>query len=168
MEWTWSRNLGHYTVKRMDDLTVEQRKKNMRRIKSKDTKPEIMLRKALWNKGYRYRKNFTKLLGKPDIVLTKYRICIFIDSEFFHGKDFESNYHSSKYNSLKEQIMAGEHADYWLTKIERNMERDKEVDAKLEEMGWRVIRFWSKEVIKNTDKCVQSIHDLIMSTNTSD
>lgn len=149
----------------MDDLTVEQRKKNMRKIKSKDTKPEVLLRKALWHKGYRYRKNYKNLPGKPDIVLTKYKICVFIDGEFFHGKNFESGYHSSKYCSLKEQIMAGDHADYWLHKIERNMERDREVDSELIATGWRVVRFWSKEAVNNTDKCVHSIQELIRRTS---
>lgn len=72
-----------------DNLTAKQRKKNMQNIKSKDTKIELALRKALWSKGYRYRKNYQKLLGKPDIVLTKYKIVIFCDSKFFHGKDWE-------------------------------------------------------------------------------
>ena len=69
----------------MDNLTKDQRRKNMKHIKSKDTKIEVILRKALWKKGYRYRKNYNKLLGKPDIVLPKYKIVIFCDSEFFHG-----------------------------------------------------------------------------------
>lgn len=103
----------------MDDLTPSQRSKNMRRIKSKNTKPEILLRKAVWKKGYRYRINYKKLPGKPDIVLTKYKMCVFIDSEFFHGKDFESGYHSSKFDSLKEQLEAGDHAAYWLPKIQK-------------------------------------------------
>ena len=73
----------------MDDLTPEQRKKNMRHIRSKNTEIECILRKALWKKGYRYRKHYTKIPGKPDIVLTKYKIAIFCDGEFFHGKDWE-------------------------------------------------------------------------------
>lgn len=73
----------------MDVLTPEQRHRNMANIKSKDTSIELLLRKALWNKGYRYRKNYKSLPGKPDIVLTKYKIAIFCDSEFFHGKDWE-------------------------------------------------------------------------------
>lgn len=145
----------------MDDLTPDQRRKNMRRIKSKDTKPEIVLRKALWSKGYRYRKNYKNLPGKPDIVLTKYRICIFIDSEFFHGKNFESGYHSSKYQSLKDQLEAGEHADYWLPKIEHNMKRDRQVDAELKDRGWNVVRFWSKDVLKKTDLCVKTLEEII-------
>ena len=78
-----------------DVLTKEQRHKNMQHIRCENTKPEVLLRKALWRKGYRYRKNYKQLPGKPDIVLTKYRICIFVDSEFFHGKNFESGYNLS-------------------------------------------------------------------------
>lgn len=145
----------------MDDLTPEQRRKNMRHIKSRNTKPEIILRHALWEKGYRYRVNYKKLPGKPDIVLPKYKICIFVDSEFFHGKNFESGYHSSKYHSLKEQLEAGDHADYWLPKIQKNMARDREAEAELKAMGWTVLRFWSKEVTKNTDRCLCSIEETI-------
>jgi len=145
----------------MDDLTPSQRSKNMRRIKSKNTKPEILLRKALWKKGYRYRVNYKKLPGKPDIVLTKYKMCVFIDSEFFHGKDFESGYHSSKFDSLKEQLEAGDHAAYWLPKIQKNMERDRMVEAELKGMGWTVLRFWSKEVLKDSDQCIHEIEDAI-------
>jgi DNA mismatch endonuclease (patch repair protein) len=149
----------------MDDLTPEQRRKNMRRIKSKDTKPEIVLRKALWARGYRYRKNFKGLPGKPDIVLTKYKICIFVDSEFFHGKDFESGYHSLKYTSLKNQIQAGNNADYWLPKIEKNIEHDNRVEMELKALGWYVIRFWSKDVLKNTDMCIKVIEEYIFTNS---
>ena len=87
-----------------DVLTKKQRQKNMQNIRGKDTKAEIILRKALWHKGYRYRKNYKVLPGKPDIVLTKQKLCIFVDSEFFHGKGFESDYKSTKYHSLREQL----------------------------------------------------------------
>lgn len=89
----------------MDRLTQEQRRKNMQKIKSKDTKIEIMLRKALWNKGYRYRKNYTKLPGKPDIVLTQYKIVIFCDGEFFHGKDWAV---------LKPRLEKGNNGEFWI------------------------------------------------------
>lgn len=74
----------------MDNLTKEQRRKNMQNIKSKNTKIEVILRKALWKKGFRYRKNDIRLPGKPDIVMPKYKIVIFCDSEFFHGKDWDT------------------------------------------------------------------------------
>ena len=89
----------------MDRLTKEQRHKNMKNIKNKDTGIEMTLRKALWEKGYRYRKNDKRLPGKPDIVLTKYKIAIFCDSEFFHGKDWEA---------LKLQLERGKNADFWI------------------------------------------------------
>lgn len=117
-----------------DNLTVEQRKKNMQHIKSKDTKIEIALRKALWNKGYRYRKNYCLLPGKPDIVLTKYKIAIFCDSEFFHGKDWEI---------LKPRLQKTKNSDYWVNKISRNRERDAEIDNW--NMQSTIKIFWSRE-----------------------
>lgn len=134
----------------MDNLTKEQRTKNMKAIKSSDTKIEILLRKALWKKGYRYRKNSNKLIGKPDIVMKKYKIVVFCDSEFWHGKDWEIRKNSIKTNK-----------EYWLKKIERNIERDNEVNKKLQEDGWTVLRFWGKQILKETDQCVKIIEDNI-------
>ena len=144
-----------------DVLTKEQRHRNMQHIRSKDTKPEIILRKALWRRGYRYRKNWSDLPGKPDLVLTKYRICIFVDSEFFHGKDFQEGYESKKYNSLEEQLAHSTHPEFWLEKIRRNMQRDSEVNALLEGSGWTVLRFWSKDVQKDTAECVKTIEEAV-------
>ena len=136
----------------MDRLTKEQRHRNMSNIKNKDTKIEIMLRRALWSKGYRYRKNFKELPGKPDIVLTKYKIAIFCDSEFFHGKDWEV---------LKPQLEKGKNADFWINKISKNMQRDEDVNKQLSYMGWTVIRFWGKEITKNIEECVKVIEEVI-------
>lgn len=136
----------------MDVLTPEQRRKDMQHIKSKDTSIEIALRKALWKKGYRYRKNFKGLPGKPDIAITKYKIAIFCDGEFFHGKDWEVK---------KPKLMNSKNSDYWISKIERNMERDHENEQKLLFMGWTVIRFWGKEILKNTDDCIKVIEEAI-------
>ena len=136
----------------MDNLTEEQRKKNMQHIRSTDTKGEILLRKALWRKGYRYRKNYDKLPGKPDIALTRYKIAIFCDGEFFHGKDWASQ---------KLKVLKSNNSDYWISKIERNMERDRENEQALIVMGWTVIRFWSKDIIANTDECVRTIVELV-------
>ena len=124
----------------------------MRHIKSKDTSIEVKLRKELWNRGYRYRKNVSNLPGKPDIVLTKYKIAIFCDSEFFHGKDWEV---------LKPRLEKSNNADYWEKKISRNMERDNEINKKLLFMGWTVIRFWGKDILKNIDDCISVIEDVI-------
>ena len=130
----------------MDNHTPEQRKKNMQAIKSKDTEIEIILRKELWSRGYRYRKNYKKLIGKPDIALTKYKIAIFCDSEFWHGK----NYHEST-----DRI--GTNAEYWKQKILRNIERDRQVTEQLTLDGWTVLRFWEKDIRKDTETCVQTI-----------
>ncbi|CUO60385.1 Very short patch repair protein [Dorea longicatena] len=124
----------------------------MRHIKSKDTSIEVKLRKELWSRGYRYRKNVSNLPGKPDIVLTKYKIAIFCDSEFFHGKDWEV---------LKPRLEKSNNADYWVKKISRNMERDNEINKKLLFMGWTVIRFWGKDILKNIDDCISVIEDVI-------
>lgn len=137
----------------MDRLTREQRHKNMKNIKSSDTSIEICLRKALWKKGYRYRKNYKELPGKPDIALTKYKIAIFCDSEFFHGKDW--------FEVLRPQIRRGSNSEFWEKKIMRNMEHDQEVNKKLLYLGWTVIRFWGKEIQKNPDGCVQVIEETI-------
>ena len=109
-----------------DVFTPEQRRKNMQHIRSQNTKIEVILRKALWKKGYRYRKNYKKLPGKPDIALTKYKIAIFCDGEFFHGKDWEI---------LKPRLEKGKNSDFWVAKISRNRERDDEINKKLLFMG---------------------------------
>lgn len=136
----------------MDGLTKEQRHRNMKNIKNKDTGIEITLRKALWSKGYRYRKNDKTLPGKPDIVLSKYKIAIFCDSEFFHGKDWEV---------LKPQLERGKNADFWIKKISGNQQRDEEVNKQLQYLGWTVIRFWGKDIMKRTDECIQVIEETI-------
>lgn len=130
----------------MDNHTPEQRRKNMQAIRAKDTKIECILRKRLWDMGYRYRKNYKKLIGKPDIVLTKYKIAIFCDSEFWHGKDYD-----------KSVGRIGTNQGYWKQKIARNIERDKEVTQKLENDGWIVLRFWEKEILKETEQCVEEV-----------
>lgn len=135
-----------------DNLTKEQRHKNMSHIKSKDTSIEVKLRKALWSRGYRYRKNYNELPGKPDIAITKYRIAIFCDSEFFHGKDWEV---------LKPRLQKGDNAEYWIPKIQRNRERDDEVNKKLLFLGWTVIRFWGRDIMKKTDECVKVVEETI-------
>jgi DNA mismatch endonuclease (patch repair protein) len=142
-----------------DNLTTEQRRKNMQNIKSKDTKIEVKLRKALWQRGYRYRKNYSALPGKPDIVLTKYKIAVFCDSEFFHGKDWEV---------LKPRLEKGQNSEYWLKKISRNMERDDEVNKRLLYEGWTVIRFWGKDILKNTEECIRVIEETIFGLKIED
>lgn len=130
-----------------DVLTKEQRKKNMQRIRSKDTRAELLLRKALWKKGIRYRKNFALLQGKPDIAITKYRIAIFIDGDFWHARGYETQ--------PGEQIATNK--DYWTSKLRRNVERDKFVNELLLEQGWLVLRFWESDVKKDLDGCVKKV-----------
>ena len=136
----------------MDRLTKEQRHRNMSNIKNKDTGIEVKLRKELWKKGYRYKKNYSELPGKPDIVLTKYKIAIFCDSEFFHGKDWEV---------LRPQLECGKNAEFWIKKISRNKERDDEINKRLLYMGWTVVRFWGKDINKNVDECIKVIEEII-------
>ena len=126
--------------------------KNMSKIHSKDTSIELLLRKALWHKGYRYRKNYKVLPGSPDIVLTKYKIAIFCDSEFFHGKDWDS---------LKTRLEKGKNPEFWINKIERNRNRDYENDKKLLFLGYTVIHFLGQDIIKHTDECIQAIEESI-------
>lgn len=135
-----------------DVLTQEQRHKNMKNIRSKNTKIERILRKALWERGIRYRKNYSKLPGKPDIVLTKYNIAIFCDSEFFHGKNWEAQ---------KIRLAKGNNGEFWINKISKNIIHDEEINKKLWFMGWTVIRFWGEEIKKNTDECIKTIEEAI-------
>lgn len=133
----------------MDNLSKEQRKKNMSHIRSKDTDIEVILRKALWHSGIRYRKNYTALPGKPDIAITKYRIAVFCDSSFWHGKDYETK---KKPETNKE---------YWSEKIKKNIERDRETERTLKGLGWTVIRFWDTDIKKHTEECVKTIQEFI-------
>lgn len=121
----------------------------MAAIKSTATKEEVRLGKALWQAGFRYRKNNKTVFGKPDFTFKKYKVAVFVDSEFFHGKDFDTK---------KKPV---NNADFWLKKISRNIERDKEVNAFLQSQGWMVIRFWSRDVKKNLDSCVAVIQEAI-------
>lgn len=123
--------------------TKEQISYNMRQIKNKDTKIELILRKALWSKGLRYQKNVTSVYGKPDIVFKRKKLAIFCDSEFWHGYNWEVRKYNIKSNK-----------EYWYSKIERNIKRDEEVNLKLSELGWTVLRFWEKDIKINTDQCV--------------
>ena len=137
----------------MDNLTPTQRRKNMRHIKSKDTDIEVMLRRELWNRGYRYRKNDKSLPGTPDIVLGKYKIVVFCDGEFFHGKDWEV---------LRPRLMKSNNSEYWISKISRNITHDNEVNKALLCKGWTVIRFWGNDIKRDVDGCIKVIEETIM------
>ena len=137
-----------------DIMTKEQRRKNMQHMRNKDTQIELLLRKKLWNKGYRYRKNYNRLPGKPDIVLTKYRIAIFCDGDFFHGKDWETR---------QFKILQGENGEFWFNKISNNIKRDRDIDLQLNNLGWTVLRFWGSDIKKDLDKCIRVIEETVLS-----
>lgn len=137
-----------------DVLTPQQRRKNMQHIRAKDTSIELRLRKALWKEGIRYRKNFAALPGKPDIAITKWKIAIFCDSSFFHGRDFDT------------KKKPATNTDFWEKKIRRNMERDRKVEQALRGLGWTVLRFWDYEIHKNIDQCVRTVREAIFNSKT--
>ena len=132
--------------------TKEQISYNMQRVKNKDSKIEVLLRKELWSRGLRYRKNVNRIYGKPDIVFIGKKIAVFCDSEFWHGYNWEERKKDFK-----------SHQEFWIPKIERNMERDAEVTAKLESEGWTVLRFWGNEIKKNTAQCADIIEKAVHS-----
>ncbi|ADY93401.1 TPA: very short patch repair endonuclease [Neisseria meningitidis] len=134
----------------MDRLTPEQRKKCMQSNKSKGTKPELALAKAMWALGLRYRKNSGSIFGKPDFSFKKYKVAVFVDGEFWHGKDWEQRKAEIKGNR-----------EFWIAKIERNIRRDMEVTGRLKVEGWAVLRFWSNDVVKNTTCCAEKVRQAV-------
>ena len=136
----------------MDKHTPEQRRRNMQAVKNKDSQIELLLRQELWSRGLRYRKNVNRLYGKPDIVFISKKLAVFCDSEFWHGYNWEERKKDFK-----------SHQEFWIPKIERNMERDAEVTAKLESEGWTVLRFWGNEIKKNTAQCADIIEKAVHS-----
>ena len=131
----------------MDVLTRKQRHKSMIGNKGNDTKTEILLRKALWHRGIRYRKNWRKLTGCPDIVLTRQKIAIFVDGDFWHARGYQDRPGS--------QIDTNQ--SYWQKKLARNVERDREVNDQLTEQGWLVLRFWESDIKKDLDNVLAEI-----------
>lgn len=130
----------------MAKKTPEQISYNMSRVKNKDSAIEVALRKELWSRGLRYRKNVKTVFGKPDIVFVGKKVAVFCDSEFWHGYNWEV-----KQDEIKS------HRDFWIPKIERNMKRDKEVNAALKAEGWKVLRFWGDEIKKDVKACADLI-----------
>ena len=135
----------------MDVLTKEQRHHNMSCIRSKDTKAEVLLRKALWKKGLRYRKNYAALPGKPDIALTRQKIAIFVDGDFWHARGHQ--------DCPGEQVASNR--DYWKKKLARNVERDRDVTDALTEEGWLVLRFWETDIKKDLAGCLKQIEEYL-------
>jgi len=123
----------------------------MGKIRSKENKAEKKLRIALWARGVRYRKNYKKLPGCPDIVINKSKLIVFVDGEFWHGYNWEEK---------KQKIKANR--GFWIPKIERNMQRDIEINLALEALGYKVIRFWENQIKKEFDLCVQMVLDQLM------
>ena len=136
----------------MDVLTKSQRHKNMSHIRATDTKPEQLLRKSLWQRGIRYRKNCKKIYGTPDIAITRYRIAIFVDGDFWHAKGHQDN----------PGVQISTNKEFWQKKLSRNVERDKEVNDILTEQGWLVLRFWESDIRKNMDIVIAEIMTYIL------
>lgn len=126
--------------------TTKKRSKIMSKIRGKNTKPELLFRKVLWAKGIRYRVHSKKLPGKPDISIQKYKLAIFIDGEFWHGYNWDEKKKTIKSNRA-----------FWIPKIERNMQRDREVNIELASLGYTVFRFWEREIKKELDKCINDV-----------
>jgi DNA mismatch endonuclease, patch repair protein len=120
----------------------------MQAVRNKDSNIELALRKALWQQGIRYRKHKRDIIGKPDIAFVGKKVAVFCDSEFWHGKDWEVRKGDFK-----------SHQSFWIPKIERNIQRDTEVNQALEASGWLVLRFWGKDILKNPDEVVEKILD---------
>ena len=131
------------------DSTPETRKR-MSNVKLKNGKAEQLLAKHLWHLGYRYRKNDKRLPGSPDIAILGYKIAVFVDGEFWHGKDWETR-----------KARLQRNREYWIEKIEENIARDARADKALLDRGWVPIHFWEKEVLKSTETCIDKILLLI-------
>ena len=125
------------------------RSENMARIKGKDTTIELILRKELWARGLRYRLHDKKVFGKPDIVFKGRKVAVFCDSEFWHGKKF-----------LEGEVPKS-NTEFWVKKLTRNIERDQEVNEKLKAEGWIVLRYWEKDIRKNSAKIADEIEQII-------
>lgn len=126
--------------------TSGQRSRMMGRIKAKNSKPEMILRKALWARNIRFRLHGRSLPGRPDIVIKKYKLAIFVDGEFWHGFDWKNKKDNIKTNRL-----------FWIPKIERNMQQDQRCNAALRNMGFTVLRYWSADVLKRLPLVVNEI-----------
>ena len=132
----------------MDRLTPQQRHSNMAAIRSKDTKPEMIVRRGLWSRGFRYRLNYKRLPGHPDLVLRKYRTCIFVNGCFWHGHHIHLPFDHLQFTIEDSECCKSPktNREFWVAKIRRNMERDKEEQRKLAAMGWHCITIWECEL----------------------
>ena len=130
--------------------------KIMSAIRSKDTKMEIVLRKELWHRGLRYRKNYRKLPGKPDIVFLRTKIAIFIDGDFWHGHNWAIRNYGSQAEEMKR------YSPFWQNKIKRNIERDLDQTISLRDDGWIVLRYWESDIKDNLLRIADEIEDLYL------
>lgn len=134
----------------MDKQTEEQRRKNMQAVKNKDTTIELKLRRELWGRGFRYRKNVKSILGHPDIAFIGKKVAVFCDSEFWHGYDWNKRQHDIHTRR-----------EFWIPKIEKNIERDRVVTTQLEDAGWIVLRFWGKEIMRDVSRCADTVEAVL-------
>ena len=133
----------------MDKLSKQQRHANMAAIRSKDTKPEMIVRRGLWKRGFRYRLNHKRLPGHPDLVLRKYRTCIFVNGCFWHGHHVTSGGRAKAEDVMESSAcckIPKTNRDFWVAKIRRNKERDRDEQKKLAAMGWHCITVWECEL----------------------
>lgn len=133
-----------------DHLSPEQRHRCMRANRSKGTRPELRLGKELWRRGWHYRKNMKGVPGSPDLCFKGRKVAVFVDGEFWHGRNWD-----------KSKLRIKSRREYWWPKIENNMARDARIDHQLAAMGWRVIRFWDSEVMKNVSGCADKVEELL-------
>jgi DNA mismatch endonuclease (patch repair protein) len=133
----------------MKKKSPEQISFNMKQVKNKDSQIELALRRELWHRNMRYRKNVNTIFGKPDIVFTGKKIAVFVDSEFWHGYQWEIR---------KDDIKSNQ--SFWIPKIERNIQRDVEVTEHLKNNGWLVLRFWGKDIKHDLTACADKIEQV--------
>jgi DNA mismatch endonuclease (patch repair protein) len=124
----------------------------MRQVRSQHTTPEVAFRKALWAKGVRYRLHDSGLPGKPDIVIPRGRLVVFIDGDYWHGNQWRTRGHAC----LEAQFVASPKAEYWIGKISGNMRKDRQNTARLLSEGWRTLRFWESDIMTSVDQCVEA------------
>jgi DNA mismatch endonuclease (patch repair protein) len=129
----------------------------MRRVRSRDTTPELALRRALWKQGLRYRIYSRQLPGNPDIVFRGARVVVFVDGDFWHGNQWRLR----GLASLEDQFRHAKRADYWVPKIRRNMVRDADATARLEYGGWKVLRLWESDIAADLGGCVKRVRDAV-------
>jgi DNA mismatch endonuclease (patch repair protein) len=134
----------------MDIFNKNKRREIMKAVKCKDSKMEVTFRKALWRDGFRYSKNSSKYFGKPDLVLKKYKTVVFLDSCFWHGCSQHGTVPATR-------------SDFWKEKIERNRERDKEVNRYYKKIHWMAFRLWEHNITKNLDRSIRKLEKYLVS-----